>query len=319
MKSISQVALLALVGSSYALPRFWRFGKRQMESQMNDVDLLRYALTLDHLEDKLVSPVTPVKRALTEGLANFTESAFASAGFDATFYQNIQTISAHETAHVQFLTTALQSVGEAPTEECTYAFGITTVAQFVATASILEGVGTSAYLGAAKQISSKAILTAAGSVLTIEARHSAYLRASLSQSPFPQAQEDALTPDEVHTMAHGFIVSCPAGNPTFPVKAFPALSVTTTGTITSGQVIGVKTANYVLAPEDAKAHLYTAFMTAAGADWALLTPSGDGMNFQVTVPAGVNGQSYLLITNCNTTVTDQTVVAGPTILEVRVV
>lgn len=43
---------------------------------------------------------------------------------------------------------------------------------------------------------------------------------------------------------------------------------------------------------------------------------GDGKNFQVTVPSGVNGQSYLLLTNCNTTVTDDTVVAGPTVVEV---
>ncbi|KAK5115411.1 hypothetical protein LTR85_009871 [Meristemomyces frigidus] len=308
MKLISQTTLLAFVGCSYGFPlsRLWRFGKRQMESQMTDVDVLRYALTLEHIEAKFY----------TEGLANFTEGVFASAGFDSTFYQNLQAISAHETAHVQYLTAVLQSLGEAPTEECTYAFGITTAAQFVATANIIEGIGTSAYLGAAKQITNKNILTAAGSILTIEARHNAYLRASLSQSPFPQSQDDPLTPDEVHTMAHGFIVSSPTGNPTFPIKAFPGLSVTTTGTITSGQVIGLKTDDFVLAPQDAKAHLYAAFMTAAGADWALLTPSGDGMNFQVTVPRGINGQSYLLLTNCNTTVTDATVIAGPTAVEI---
>lgn len=152
----------------------------------------------------------------------------------------------------------------------------------------------------------------------MEARHNAYLRASLSESPFPQNQDDALTPDEVHTMAHGFIVSCPSGNPTFPVKAFPGLTVTTTGTITSGQVIGIETDDYVLAPQDTMAHLYAAFVTVAGADWALLTPSGNGMSFQVTVPPGVNGQSYLLLSNCNTTITDDTVIAGPTFLEVSI-
>ena len=195
----------------------------------------------------------------------------------------------HETTHVQFLTAALKAAGVAPVQECTYAFGVTSVAQFVATASILEGVGTSAYLGAAKQIANKAYLTAAGSILTIEARHSSYLRASLAESPFPQAQEDPLTPDEVYTLAHSFIVSCPKSNPTFPVRAFPGLTVTTTGSVASGQVINVETNEYVLAPEDTKAKLHAAFITAAGPIWAMLKPAGDGVHFKVTVPSGVYG------------------------------
>ncbi|KAK5715994.1 hypothetical protein LTR15_009819 [Elasticomyces elasticus] len=307
MPSFVQAVLCALVGSSYAVPLTTGMTKkRQVESQMNDIDILRYALTLEHLEDKFYR----------EGLANFSQSAFEDAGFDATFYQNIQAISAHETGHVQFLTAALQGAGSKPTEECTYAFGVTSVLQFVATASILEGVGTSAYLGAAAQIANKGTLTAAGSILTIEARHSSYLRASLAQSPFPQPYDNPLTPDEVHTLAHGFIVSCPADNPTFPVKAFPGLAVTTTGKIVSGQLLSVQTVGYALAADSTTASLYAAFITVTGPVWALLTPGGDGKNFQVTVPAGVNGQSYLLLTNCNETVTDNTVVAGPVIVEI---
>ena len=152
-------------------------------------------MTLEHLEDKFYR----------EGLANFTKAEFKAAGYDKAFYENVQTISAHETAHVQFLTAGLKAAGAKPVAECKYAFGITSVEAFIATASVLEGVGTSAYLGAAKQIANKGYLTAAGSILTIEARHSAYLRANLRQSPFPQSQENPLTPDQVHTMASGFV------------------------------------------------------------------------------------------------------------------
>lgn len=270
------------------------------------VDILRYALTLEHLEDKFYR----------EGLANFTQADFAAAGFDSTFYNNLEAISAHETAHVQFLTTALQSIGVQPVLECTYAFGVTSVSQFVAYASLFEGVGTSAYLGAAKQIANKAYLQAAGSILTIEARHSAYLRSSLAESPFPQSQEDPLSPDEVHTLAHGFIVSCPNGNPTFPIKAFPGLTVTTPGVITTGSSISIQTNKYILAPADTNAQLFAAFITAAGPVWTQLMSVGDGMDFQLTVPQDVYGQSYLLFNKCNTTVTDDTVVAGPTAIEV---
>ena len=117
-------------------------------------------------------------------------------------------------------------------------------------------------------------------------------------------------------MAHGFITSCPTGNPSFPIKAFPGLEVTTAAPIVSGQMISVQTAGYVLAPADSTAQLHAAFITAAGPIWAALTAKSGGMDFDVTVPQGVNGQSYLLFSNCNDTVTDDTVVAGTTHLEV---
>ena len=63
-----------------------------------DAQILNYALTLEHLEDKFYR----------EGLANFTEAQFAAAGFDATFYKNLKEISYDETTHVSFLTGALQ-------------------------------------------------------------------------------------------------------------------------------------------------------------------------------------------------------------------
>lgn len=167
------IALLALAGSSHAFPFANFLKKRQTLSQFTDVDVLNYALTLEHLEDKFYR----------EALANFTQADFAAAGFDATFYTNLKEISADETTHVTFLSGALSAAGATPVKECTYAFGVTSVAAFVATSSVFEGLGTSAYLGAAAQIANKAYLTAAGSVLTVEARHSSYIRRFIRSSP----------------------------------------------------------------------------------------------------------------------------------------
>jgi hypothetical protein len=65
---------------------------------LSDGDILNYALTLEHLENKFYG----------EGLAMFSESQFAAAGYDSTFYENLKEISYDESTHVNFLTTALK-------------------------------------------------------------------------------------------------------------------------------------------------------------------------------------------------------------------
>lgn len=229
---------------------------RQAAPQITDADILNYALTLEHLEDKFYR----------EALANYTQSDFAAAGFDSTFYDNLKEVSSDETTHVSFLTAALTKAGAKPVAECTYSFGVTDVKSFLATASILEGVGVSAYLGAAADIMSKNYLTAAGSILTVESRHSAYIRATLDQSPFPSPFDTPLTLNEVYTLAAPFIVSCPDSNPKLQVKAFPMLmsSPDNPKNITSGTKITLLTPDYVVKPADGSSQIYAAFITVTG-------------------------------------------------------
>lgn len=176
---------------------------------LTDADILNYALTLEHLEDKFYR----------EGLANYTEADFAAAGFDSTFYSNLKEISSDEMTHVSFLTSAVMKAGATPVKECTYAYGVSDPKSFVMLSSILEGVGVSAYLGAAADIMSADYLTAAGSILTVESRHSAYIRFSLKESPFPTPFDTPLDFNEVYTLASPFIVSCPSDSPMLPFKA----------------------------------------------------------------------------------------------------
>lgn len=135
------------------------------------------------------------------------------------------------------------AAGATPVAQCTYDFGVTDVKSFIATASILEGVGVSAYLGAAADIMSKSYLTAAGSILTVEARHSSYIRNALKESPFAQPFDAPLSYNEVYSLASPFIVECPESNPALPVKAFPklALAADTTTPVKSGDTVTLET------------------------------------------------------------------------------
>lgn len=296
-----------MVGPHPKLPFVAISTERQNADHESQVDILNYALTLEHLEATFYR----------EGISKFTSADFSAAGAPPVAYARLTEVAGHEKAHVDFLTAAL---GSAATAECTYNFPLGSVAEFLGTASVLEGVGVSAYLGAARQIADKDYLTAAGSILTIESRHAAYLRDVSSQSklsPFPTANDVGLSPNAIFTLASGFITSCPSTNPTLPIKPFPALAATTPGTVTAGSTVEVKTANTVLSAGSGSAKLYAAFVTAAGPVWADLEENGDGMGFKVKVPAeGVRGQSYLVLCNCKERVDDGSIVAGPAILEV---
>ncbi len=156
-----------------------------------DVDVLNYALTLEHLE------------------AAFYEMSddyeFGTDGFGNNINEWMGVIGQHEADHVATLTQVVTDLGGTPVERANYDFGVTDAATFLATAMTLENVGVAAYDGAGQFIQNADLLTAAGSIVAVEARHAAYLNLLNLQSPFPAAFETPLTPDEVLEAAGGFI------------------------------------------------------------------------------------------------------------------
>lgn len=274
--------------------------------QTPDIDgtILNYALTLEHLEDTFYR----------QGLANFTQEQFAAAGFGGSFYSNLKEISKDETTHVSFLTTALTAAGVAPVDECVYKFPYTDVRSFVSLASVLEGVGVSAYLGAAANITEPAYLTAAGSILTVEARHSAFLRNSLGESPFATPFDTPLDFDEVYSLAAPFIVSCPSTNVALPVKAFPTLTLTA-GAMPNADITGDYLTFTSATPLEANTAYYLHFLNGLATNPVKAYVAAGNM-VSANIPAGIAGQVYVVLTKSLAAPSDDTILAGPTIIEV---
>ncbi|HWV23549.1 MAG TPA: ferritin-like domain-containing protein [Thermomicrobiales bacterium] len=161
------------------------------------VDVLNYALTLEHLEAAFYR----------DGLATIGVDGITALGFQASVFDSLSEIAAHEKAHVDTLTQVIGQLGGEPVAEMTYDFGYSDAAGFLQVAQALEDTGVSAYQGAAQYlIDEDELLTAALTIHGVEARHATYLGLLNATSPFPDATNPTLTPEEVLEIATPFIV-----------------------------------------------------------------------------------------------------------------
>lgn len=166
-----------------------------------DIDVLNYALTLEHLEATFYR----------EALATFDASDFP--GGDVV-QKLMQEIGDHEAAHVEALTGAIQDLGGTPVKEGKYDFGYTDMASFLVTSAAVENVGTAAYAGAAPSLvvltKTPALVVTALGIHSVEARHASFVAALINDAdnqPFPNAVDSPMTPSMVIETVTPFIVS----------------------------------------------------------------------------------------------------------------
>jgi hypothetical protein len=137
-----------------------------------------------------------------------------------------------------------------------------------------------------------------------------FIRGTIKESPFPQPFDAPLNYDEVYTLAAPFITSCPKDNPALPVKAFPMLAASSTDkVIKSGSTVTLATKGYKI-----EGKVYAAFIAVTGPTFVDAKEVDGG--FEVVVPKDFAGQTYVVLTSCNTAATDDTIVAGPGLIEV---
>lgn len=234
-----------------------------------------------------------------------------AAGFSEAYYSNLKFVVHDEEDHVKLLTTALTAAGAKPVAACEYSFPYTDVKSFITLSSVLEGVGTSAYLGGAGLITSKDYLGVAASILVTEALHTSLQRQAAGEVAAANPYGTGLGLNAVFTLAAAFIKSCPTTNAALPVKAFPGLVVSQ----------GSPSAPGIPLTLTAKGQIPVggSVVFVNGLDTIAVTPSQvSGSVVTANIPSTVSGQTYVFVTTSKpaSSIQDSIVAFGPAIIEV---
>jgi hypothetical protein len=146
-------------------------------SKAQDVRILNLVLLLEELESAFYAEAE-AGGTLRGELADFA-----------------RIVGEHERAHVAFLRDALGGQAE---PKPTFDFGNTTRNRnrFVATAAMLEDTTVAAYNGQAVNLT-KPVLKAAATIVSVEARHAAWIRDIVGQPASPQATDKPATEQQV--------------------------------------------------------------------------------------------------------------------------
>ncbi|KAI0752524.1 ferritin-like domain-containing protein [Daedaleopsis nitida] len=261
---------------------------------ITDTDVLQYALTLEHLENAFYSGA----------LAKYDAGDFEKAGYPSWVRARFAQIAKHEEDHVDFLR---RTLGSSATQPCEYNFPYTDPRSFAALSMMLEGVGGSAYLGAAKFVSDKDYLTAAASILAVESRHSAWVSSAVMKvQPWSGPFDTPITTSGAYSLAAQFITSCPSTNPALPVEPFPALSLSE-----AAPAHGAKVTVAIGGSNKIEGQTYVAWLNGLTVEYTELAEDGS-----TTVPEGLAGTAYAVaVSSKDQTPSDATMRSGFAIVQ----
>jgi hypothetical protein len=146
-------------------------------SPAQDVEVFNFALVLEYLQ------------------AAFYAEAAGSGVLEGDLSDFVDVVREHEARHVDYLKTVLG--GEAR-KSPTFSFGdaLRDADTFAATAVTLEDLGVAAYNGQATNLTRRRLADAA-KILSVDARHAAWIRSIVGKTPASQPTDRALTGQQV--------------------------------------------------------------------------------------------------------------------------
>jgi len=168
----------------------------------DDTGVLNYAYALEQLE-----------AAFYVKVASAPPSSFTTA--QKAYFQDIQF---HEIAHRELFKNALSTSAIGSLEVDFSAIDFTNATSVLNAAIAFEDLGVAAYNGAGVRLKSTDFLVLAGKIVSVEARHAAYVRDLVTNGSFANLNEltalgannatgldGALTPDKVLAIAGRFV------------------------------------------------------------------------------------------------------------------
>lgn len=161
-----------------------------------DDGILNYAYALEQLEAAFYSMV----------------AANPYAGITSAETTLLTDIRDHEIAHREFFKNALGAKAIPGLEVDFSSIDFTKRDSVLGTAKAFEDLGVSAYNGAGRLITNGDYLVLAGKIVSVEARHAAYIRDLISNGSFANSEvidanglDMSRTPTQVLTIAAGFL------------------------------------------------------------------------------------------------------------------
>ena len=136
-------------------------------SRLGDAEILNFALEMEELQAALY------------------EQALLHAGLTGELAQYARVVGGHEREHVAFVRQTLGSRAE-PAPAFDFGDAVTDPNRFAVAARVLEDLGVAALDGQAGNLT-KPSLAAVATIVSVEARHAAWIRDLLGEPPAPTA------------------------------------------------------------------------------------------------------------------------------------
>jgi rubrerythrin len=171
-------------GAAYGAGAVGPFVSRALaQTSASDLQAVGFALALEQLE------------------AAFYAAALKNAKLSGEVKTLATEFGKHEATHVETLKQLIEQLGGKAQAATTAKFNLRNQGDFLKAAVALEDIGVGAYNGLAPAITTPDIVQAVGSIVQVEARHSAAMRFQNGDDPAPDAFDPVLTPTQAQAAA----------------------------------------------------------------------------------------------------------------------